>query len=178
MFFSSDCGGLVRDGTKKWSFEEVKKCGFLVEIEEDKFIISFELDLFQETDAGHLMTSFIKGQCQYSTSLMKEVIFQSGSTVASPSIPAVEEGSFEDLFEMNLFDKNLKEFKTATIGEPVVVQGPVLYEILLVSYMTKGMGKTIVNRIKFQSSVQTHFLSFTLRSVQYSHKILRAYHFH
>ena len=132
---SSDCGGLVRDGTKKWSFEEVKKCGFLVETEADKFIISFELDLFQETDAGHLMTSFIKGQCQYSTSLMKEAIFQSGETIASPSIPAVEEGSFEDLFEMKILDINLKEFETAIIGEPVVVQGTVLYKIMLLSYM-------------------------------------------
>ena len=120
----SDCGGLVSDGTKKWSFEEVKKCGFIIEIEDDKFIISFDLDLFQETDAGHLMTSFIKGQCQYNTSLMKEAIFQSGQTEIPPSIPQVKEGSFEDLFEMTLFDKNLKEFTAATIGEPVVVQGP------------------------------------------------------
>ena len=107
----------------------------MIEIEEDKFIISFELDLFQETDAGHLMTSFIKGQCQYSTSLMKEAIFQSGETIASPSIPEVEEGSFEDLFEMKILDKNLKEFETAIIGEPVVVQGTVLYKIMLLSYM-------------------------------------------
>ena len=117
---------------KKWSFEEVKKCGFLIEIEEEKFIISFELDLFQETDAGHLMTSFIKGQCQYSTSLMKETIFQSGQTETPPSIPEVKEGSFEDLFEMILFDKNLKEFTSATIGEPVVVQGPVHFSACII----------------------------------------------
>jgi len=107
----------------------------LIEIEEDKFIISFELDLFQETDAGHLMTSFIKGQCQYSTSLMKEAIFQSDQTEIQPSIPEVHEGSFEDLFEMKLFDRNLEEFKEATIGEPVIVQGMVLYRILISSYI-------------------------------------------
>ena len=135
FFISSDCGGLVKDGKRKWSFEEVKKCGFLIEIQEDKFIISFELDLFQETDAGHLMTSFIKGQCQYSTSLMKEAIFQSDQTEIQPSIPEVHEGSFEDLFEMKLFDRNLKEFKEATIGEPVIVQGMVLYRILVSSYI-------------------------------------------
>ena len=56
---------------------------------------------------------------------MKEAIFQSGQTETPPSIPQVKEGSFEDLFEMTLFDKNLKEFTAATIGEPVVVQGPV-----------------------------------------------------
>ena len=77
------------------------------------------------------MTSFIQGQCEYGTSLIKEAIFDSGTVeTRPPTLPQIEEGSFEDIFEMNLLDGNLKQFQTAIIGEPIAVQGIGLFSIL------------------------------------------------